>query len=59
MPLGRVTVVSIGEVAFDLGDLGGLLRASVDAGGVGVQSGRLLSDASQLEPSAPWVPGTC
>lgn len=58
MPLGRVTVVSIGEVVFDLGELGGLLRASVDVG-VGVQSGRLLSDASQLEPSGPWVPGTC
>lgn len=41
---GGVTVVSIGEVAFDLDNLGGLLRAHINVGGVGVQSGRLLLD---------------
>lgn len=33
---GRVAVVSIGEVALDLGNLGGLSGASVNADGVGV-----------------------
>lgn len=34
---GRVTVVSIGEVALDLGNLGGLPGASINTDGVGVR----------------------
>lgn len=34
---GRVDVVSIGEVALDLGNLGGLPGAGIDADGVGVR----------------------
>lgn len=33
---GRVAVISIGEVALDLGNLGGLSGASINADGIGV-----------------------